>query len=315
MTLALHDRAAGYYATRDPFGAAAISSPRRRSARCSARCSACGCVQVWHDQGSPKQHAAGRAGPRTRHPDGRCAARREAWRRNSCAELEVVLVEASPALREVQAETLQRLRRGRCAGQTQFDASSSDRPLFLRRQRVLRRPADPPICEDRARLVRAHGDAARTARSTSRWRRSPCRPPLIPASRAGAPDGGVYEVSPAGACARRTRSPASSAIQGGAALIVDYGYDGAGFRRDPAGGAPAIASPTCWPIPAKSDLSAHVDFAAPGRSGRARRRGGVRARDPGRVPGRSRHRATAPSSWRTPIPRSRERAAGRSSTG
>ena len=53
----------------------AISSPRPRSARCSANCSASALRQAWLDQGAPAPLHAGRARPRPRHPDGRPAAR------------------------------------------------------------------------------------------------------------------------------------------------------------------------------------------------------------------------------------------------
>ena len=55
----------------------------------------------------------------------------QAWRRNFCDELEVVLVEASPVLREMQQRKTERQRRARSAGPTHFDDSADDRPLFL----------------------------------------------------------------------------------------------------------------------------------------------------------------------------------------
>ena len=63
-------------ARRDPFGRrAAISPPRRRSARCSASCSAPGLRGRLAADGRARSGAPGRARPRARHADGRCAAR------------------------------------------------------------------------------------------------------------------------------------------------------------------------------------------------------------------------------------------------
>ena len=98
MTLALHDPEGGYYATRDPFGAGGDFITAPEISQMFGEMLGLWCVQVWHDQGKPETAAAGRTGAGTRHPDGRRAARRAAWCRNSWTDLEVVLVEASPVL-------------------------------------------------------------------------------------------------------------------------------------------------------------------------------------------------------------------------
>jgi len=82
----------------------------------------------------------------------------------------------------------------------------------------------------------------------------------IPASRAGAPEGGVYEVSPA-ATALMAEIAAVIAGRGGAALLLDYGYSGVGFGET----LQAVRGHQPQPLladPGGSDLSAHVDFAA-----------------------------------------------------
>jgi SAM-dependent MidA family methyltransferase len=43
----------GYYVSRDPLGARAISPPRPKSARCSASCSACGRLRCGGRSGQP----------------------------------------------------------------------------------------------------------------------------------------------------------------------------------------------------------------------------------------------------------------------
>ena len=130
MTLALHDPEAGYYATRDPFGAAGDFITAPEISQMFGEMLGLWCVQAWGDQGQPKNHAAGRAGARARHPDGRRAARRASGA-GFLAELEVVLVEASPVLQEMQARKAARTAARRFAGQAHFDDSLADRPLFL----------------------------------------------------------------------------------------------------------------------------------------------------------------------------------------
>ena len=87
------------------------------------------CVQVWHDQGQPETYAAGGAGPRARHLDGRCLARREGGA-GIPAGLEVVLVEASPVLQDAQAEKLKDSGAA-IRWKAHFDDTLGDRPLFL----------------------------------------------------------------------------------------------------------------------------------------------------------------------------------------
>ena len=68
MTLALHDPKDGYYATRDPFGAAGDFITAPEISQMFGEMLGLWCVQVWHDQGQPKNHAAGGAGARAAAP-------------------------------------------------------------------------------------------------------------------------------------------------------------------------------------------------------------------------------------------------------
>jgi NADH dehydrogenase [ubiquinone] 1 alpha subcomplex assembly factor 7 len=82
----------------------------------------------------------------------------------------------------------------------------------------------------------------------------------IPASRAGAPEGGVYEVSPA-ATSLTEEIGRVIAAHGGAALLLDYGYTAIGFGETlQAVGKHRFAS--LLEEPGAKDLSAHVDFTA-----------------------------------------------------
>ena len=119
--------------------------------------------------------------------------------------------------------------------------------------------------------MRAHGDGARTASWHFALAPVPAPPAAIPASREAAPDGGVYETSPA-ATALAEDIARVIAAKGGAGLILDYGYgEAAGFGEtlQAVGGhrfADVLAEP------GEDDLSAHVDFAALAAAGK---RGGA----------------------------------------
>src|SRR6185312_3372754 len=81
-----------------------------------------------------------------------------------------------------------------------------------------------------------------------------------PPGREQVPEGGVYEVCPA-ALALTSEIARTINGQGGAALIVDYGYDRPDFGEtlqavSRHGFADVLAQP------GESDLSAHVDFSA-----------------------------------------------------
>jgi NADH dehydrogenase [ubiquinone] 1 alpha subcomplex assembly factor 7 len=104
----------------------------------------------------------------------------------------------------------------------------------------------------------------------------PVPPSIIPENREAAPEGGVFEISPAG-LALAEHIAAIVAARGGAGLIVDYGYDAVtGFAEtlQAVGGhrfADVLAAP------GEDDLSAHVDFAALAEAGR---RGGASVSGP-----------------------------------
>ena len=106
MTLALHDREGGYYATRDTLSADFVTAPE--VSQMFGELIGLWLAQAWHDQKKPKNPRLVELGP------GRGTLLRDALRalklmpefRNA---LEVVLVEVSPALSKVQAETLGQL--------------------------------------------------------------------------------------------------------------------------------------------------------------------------------------------------------------
>src|ERR1700743_2379106 len=63
MTLALHDPQSGYYATRQPFGAAGDFITAPEVSQMFGEMLGLWCVQVWHDQGQPRRKRLVELGP------------------------------------------------------------------------------------------------------------------------------------------------------------------------------------------------------------------------------------------------------------
>ena len=268
MTMALLDPKEGYYATRDPFGAGGDFTTAPEISQMFGEMAGLWLVQAWADQGSPKNPRLVELGP------GRGTLMADILRvaqvaPDFVADLEVVMVEASPALQEIQAEKLRGLGAD-VSWQAQFDDSLTDRPLFLvaneffdalpLRQYV---KTERGWCE--RMVTSANGELAFALAPV------PVPSSAIPADRAAAPDGGVYEASPA-ATALAEDIARTITVKGGAALVIDYGYgEAAGFSEtlQAVSGhkfAEALAEP------GEDDISAHVDFAALAQAGK---RGGA----------------------------------------
>jgi SAM-dependent MidA family methyltransferase len=268
MTISLLDPKEGYYATRDPLGAGGDFTTAPEISQMFGEMIGLWLLQAWSDQGCPQHPRLVELGP------GRGTLIADILRTAKVApeflaELEVVLVEASPALQQVQADKL----RG-CgadiAWQTQFDDSLADRPLFLVANEFFDAlPVRQYVKTDRGwceRMVTVLNDELRFALAPV-----PTPSALVPPGRENAPDGGVCEASPA-STALAEEIARIIAAKGGAGLIIDYGYaEVAGFSEtlQAVSGhrfADALAEP------GEDDLSAHVDFAA---LAQARRRGGA----------------------------------------
>jgi SAM-dependent MidA family methyltransferase len=263
MTLALHDAAAGYYTTRQPFGAAGDFMTAPEISQMFGEMLGLWCVQVWHDQGQPRQKRLVELGP------GRGTLMADALRAAKVAPeflrgLEVVLVEASPALQKAQAEKLKDvMEKGGGADirwTTHFDDSLADRPLFLLANEFFdAMPIRQYIKTERGwceRMVVTKDGMLDFALAPT-----PTPHAAIPATRAGAPNGGAYEAAPASTALAEVIARIV-AEKGGGALLLDYGYgesSGYGETLQAVGGhrfADVLADP------GENDLSAHVDFAA-----------------------------------------------------
>jgi SAM-dependent MidA family methyltransferase len=258
MTVALHDPQGGYYATRDPFGAAGDFITAPEISQVFGEIMGLWCVQVWHDQGKPVRKRLVELGP------GRGTLMKDALRAMSVAPefldgLEVVLVEVSPVLTTIQKDSLQN------SGVDtrwveRFDSSLGDRPLFLLANEFFDAlPVRQYVNTARGwreRMVTVDTGGALTFALAP----TPVPASLIPSNRIGAPEGGVYEVAHS-AQALTEEIARLIAHRGGGALIVDYGYDKVDFGET----LQAAAGHSFAGVlsdPGESDLSAHVDFPA-----------------------------------------------------
>lgn len=256
MALALGHPRHGYYTTRDPFGARGDFVTAPEISQLFGECLAIWCALVWDAMKRPLPLRLAELGPGrgTLMADVARTLERIAPALAQGATLH--LVETSPVLRLAQEAAL----RGRnAAWHARFD-EIPDGPLLLVAneffdalpvQQFLRTAAG--WCE---RCVDWDAAAGRLA-----FRAGPPLPGAVPHVLAAAPEGGVFEVSPA-ATALAGEIGARLAAAPGAALVVDYG------RRAPASGDTLAAiqdgRKDADPLaaPGEADLTAHVDFAA-----------------------------------------------------
>jgi SAM-dependent MidA family methyltransferase len=212
-------------------------------------------ADLWHRAGRPDMHYV-ELGP------GRGTLAADALRamKNAGLEPSVHLVETSPALRERQRERVPD-----AVFHDGVDSLPDDRPLLI----VANEFFDAlPVRQ----LVRT-GDGWRERHLG--WSQplfvpvasGPRLDAILPDHVREAPIGSVIETSPASAAIARQLGH-RLAMQGGAALIVDYGYEGpaVGDTLQAVRGH-AYANP--FEEPGERDLTAHVDFATLGEAARA----------------------------------------------
>ena len=242
---------AAYYAARDPFGAAGdfVTSPEITQA--FGECLGLWAAVTWTLMGRPDPVILAEAGP------GRGTLMADALRAigqmmpDFARAARLHLIETSPLLREAQ--------RARLPGAIWHDEAAAlpDGPMILLANEFLDAlPIRQFVRRDGAWMERFVADGAFLER---------------PAEDAGLPgegeEGEVREVNEP-ALALAAFLGARLAGQGGAALFIDYGPE----RSGPGDSLQAIrdrqpADPLA--DPGRADLTAHVDFAALARAGRA----------------------------------------------
>lgn len=255
MTIALHDPKSGYYARQDPFGVAGDFVTAPEISQIFGELLGLWCVQVWRDQGRPSRKRLVELGP------GRGTLMADILRAIRAAPdfpegLEVVLVEASPRLREAQRKRLEGWT-GPVRWAERLEEALGDEPLFL----IANEFFDALPIRQFVRTSRGWSErmvALDVSGSlTFALAPQPARPPrTVP----DAPEGAVLEYS-AAASATCQEIGRRIADRGGAALIVDYGYEKPGGGETlQAVSRHAFAS--VLERPGERDLSAHVDFSS-----------------------------------------------------
>lgn len=242
----------GYYATRDPFGAAGDFTTAPEISQMFGELLGLCLAQAWLDQGAPSPFTLAELGP------GRGTLMADVLRATRAVPgfhtaAQVVLIEASPVLRQVQARTLT----GHPADWAGDAADLPDGPLFLLANEFFDALPIRQFQRDgahwRERVVGLKNGALAFGLS------DPVGPALPGPRFAADPPGTVAEICPAARpvmeeIARRLRA------HGGVALIVDYG----GWRSKgdtlQALRAHRVEDPLA--SPGEADLTAHVDFEA-----------------------------------------------------
>jgi NADH dehydrogenase [ubiquinone] 1 alpha subcomplex assembly factor 7 len=264
MELALGHPTLGYYMTRDPFGAAGDFTTAPEISQMFGELIGLRLAQAWFDIGSPPRVILAEAGP------GRGTLMADALRAAKAvpgfrAATELHLVETSPALRTVQAETL---RDAAPCWHARLSDLPADAPVLLVANEFL---DALPVHQFERRNGAWHERLVGEQDGALRFGLSPT--PEASLTR-DAPEGAVLEVSPA-ALAAVADIAARIVRQGGAALLVDYGHAGGFGDTLQALHAHAFADPLA--APGEADLTAHVDFAA---MAAAARQAGARVEGP-----------------------------------
>ncbi|MDO5646545.1 class I SAM-dependent methyltransferase [Paracoccus sp. (in: a-proteobacteria)] len=233
----------GYYATRDPFGAAGDFTTAPEIHQMFGELCGLALAQAWLDQGGPAPFTLAEPGP------GRgtlMADMRRAMRvvPGMTGAAQVTLIEASPHLRRLQCELLGDVKH------LESTEALPDRPLFLVANEFFDALPIRQYQRDengwRERMVGLSGDALTMGLG-----------PVVPLPRDGRP-GDVAEECPA-APAIMTAIASRIAAHGGAAIIVDYG--GWNGRGDTFQALRNHAPDDPLAHPGQADLTAHVDFA------------------------------------------------------
>jgi NADH dehydrogenase [ubiquinone] 1 alpha subcomplex assembly factor 7 len=264
MTLCLYDPEHGYYPNRDPLGAAGDFVTAPEISQMFGELIGLWAVEVWREMGSPDPIQVIELGPGrgTMMLDVLRAARAVADFRRAAR---VHLIEVSPALQQRQGETL----RGVQDVPVRWHKTLGGAPLgpaiilaneFFDALPVNQAEKRPTGWHERRITVNAGGEFAFTV--------SP--EPLegfkanLPPSVVKAPVGEIFEWR----SDQWATDLAERVVGGGAALVIDYGHarssTGDTFQ---AVRSHRFASPLG--MPGRTDLTAHVDFAAMARAARA----------------------------------------------
>ena len=256
MAECLFDPAEGYYATRDPLGAAGDFTTAPEISQMFGELAGLSLAQSWLDQGAPAPFALAELGP------GRGTLMADIWRATAIvpgfhAAAQVHLVEASPTLRAAQARRLAGLP---VSWHDSADALP-DAPLWLIANEFF--DALPIRQFQRAGPAWRERVVGLQAGALTLGLTDPVARADLALRIADTDEGDVVEICPAAGPVMAAIA-ARIAAHGGAALIIDYGDWGSQGDTFQALRGHAYADP--FAEPGAADLTAHVDFAALARA-------------------------------------------------
>nr|WP_255720156.1 SAM-dependent methyltransferase [Acuticoccus kalidii] len=246
----------GYYATNEPFGVAGDFITAPEISQMFGELIGAFLLDRWHADGRPDAVDLVELGPGRGTLMGdilRVAARDSGF----LAASRVVLVEASPRLRERQEAALAPLH-PRIEWR---EAIPSDRPIYLVANEFFDAlPIRQFVHQGGRWFERTVGrDGDRLTFGLS---------PFPAAMAAEAPDGGVREIRPAASAAIGEIASTIARHRAGTALVIDYGYATDGFGET----LQAVRDHRPCDVldrPGEADLSAHVDFRALAQAAKA----------------------------------------------
>jgi SAM-dependent MidA family methyltransferase len=260
MAQALMDPDYGYYTQKDPFGAEGDFITAPEVSQMFGELLGLWLVQAWRDQGSASALQLIELGPGrgTMMADVLRAAARVAP--EFVAAADVTLIEASPRLRAAQQQRLAAAP-ARVSWSATLKLEALTGPLFVLANeffdalpvRQFLRVGEK--WHERVVTLGSQGDLefAIAPMPAQALTPTPGRPP--------ARDGDLFELCPSG-LALCENLAATIARQGGAALIIDYGYDARVGFGDTLQALQAHRHVPVLASPGEADLTAHVDFAA-----------------------------------------------------
>jgi NADH dehydrogenase [ubiquinone] 1 alpha subcomplex assembly factor 7 len=259
----------GYYATRDPFGAAGDFITAPEISQMFGELLGLWCAAMWRLMGEPRPVRLVELGP------GRGTLMADALRAigqaapQFRAALDVHLVETSPALRALQAE---RLGTDGVAWHDAWDGVPPGPALVLANEFLDALPVHQFVRQDggwRERLVGRDpaGGGLRFELSAEAPDAAAALPRALAQQADTLPDGSIVEIRPAANALGRALG-ARIAAEGCAALIVDYGH-AASAAGDTLQAVRDHRYADVLAAPGEADLTAHVDFAAFAEAARA----------------------------------------------
>ncbi len=264
MTLCLYDPEHGYYPNRDPLGATGDFVTAPEISQMFGELIGLWAVEVWREMGSPDPIQIIELGPGrgTMMLDVLRAARGVADFRRAAR---VHLIEVSPALQQRQVETLRGVQDVPVRWHKTLGEAPSGPAIILANEFFDALPVNQAErrstgWHERRITVNAGGELAFTVAPEPLEGLKANLPPSV----AKAPIGEVFEWR----SDQWATDLATRVVGGGAALVIDYGHarssTGDTFQ---AVRSHRFASPLG--MPGRTDLTAHVDFAALARAARA----------------------------------------------